>query len=381
MAKRSSRKTKTEAPVATSNDPNVQPYLGALNNLANGDKAVGRGLAGGAELGSLLGYTSGGLGRVDESFDPAMQELYNRVKAESFLGGHQQSDEVTNALSNMQATSNRAQQFDPTLSSILEQRNQQYQQAGQVDPMIQELIQLRKNNLGGYSTPEMVAMQEQAQSGLNQSLDTGLRALRMGQAAGGPRGAASNIGAVPLTAQFANAQQNLQRQLILDNYNAKQVALDKYGGLIQDVDKNKFDRQQQTLNSYSNDANQFNNDFINNQVVANNSFSTAAQNANQFAIKDRADRLNNFINFTGNLRNDLYNRHLENLNRIAAEKSGFLTTTLGGGAFAGEQQGRRDAYDLGLKNIDAQKALFEGGGGTEWSSGNSGGGSGSDSFA
>lgn len=450
-SRKKSGSTKPAYTPVTSSDANIQPYLQAINSLAGNDSKVAAGLLGGAQLGSTM-YAPGSMGRVDESMSPEMQEIFNRYKAESYLGGNQQSEDTTRglelqrqaaenaSLSNPQvqaalgylsqaagdsslsnpaikaaldradATAASTSTMNSNLSSILDERRKQYRHSGEIDPMVQELINLRKSGLEGLSSAEMTAAREQGQSELNRSMGTALRNLKISQLGGGPRGQSSMIGAVPIVSNFANAQQGLERKLILDNYDAKQNALGAYSDLIQDVDKNRYARQQQTLDSLSGDTSNFNNDFIKNRLAAQQAadasrqgymglqqsgagnFASGLNAANQnaantagtygnnaadvykFNINDRESRFNNFINFYGNMRTDLYNRQLENLNRLLAEKSGMSTSILGGGAFASEQAGRSENFELGKENLKLQQSMFggRGGGSSNWGTGNKG---------
>ena len=458
MASRGRRSQEKAAPAPKppvslqSSDPNVQPYLEAMNNFAGTDAGLGRGLLGGAQLGSLM-YGPGSMGRVNEDLHPEEVEIYNRLKGESFLGGNQTSADTTNALNQLRQASEfanpnnaltqqalgdlksasqfasmdsggvqtglqradnlvqQAQTMDPRLGNILDARRNEYNNARTLDPNMQNLLSLREQGLQGLNSAEMMAAREQGQSELNRAMATSNRALaQSGLANGGPRGNARGITALPNAAQFAQAQGDLERKLILDNYNAKQQGLNSYGGLVQDIDNNNFNRAQATLGAYSQDASTFNQNQINNQLNANNAYNQAylgynqnaqqaagnlqsgvnsasqmatqagqaygslANNVNQFNIQDRASRLNNFVNYQGNLRTDLYNRNLENLNRIATEKAGMASSIFSGGAFASSQIGQQQSFDLAKENLDLQKSIWGSGGRSSggWSSGNSG---------
>ena len=475
MASRGKRKDKKPAAPAPkpqvnlqSQDPNIAPYLPALNNFAGTDEQLGQGLLGGAQLGSLM-YAPGSMGRVNEQLHPEEVDIYNRMKAESFLGGNQNSPDVNRSLANLQnaaqfaSTSNpltqnalgdlnsasqyarmdsggvqtalgradalaqQAQTMDPRLTSILDARRNEYNNSQNMDPLVNELLGLRREGLQGLNSQEMLAAREQGQSELNRGMQTANRSLmQSGLANNGPRGNARGIGALPTQQAFANAQGDMERKLILDNYSAKQEGLNQFGGLVQDIDNNKFARGQQTLGAYSQDASNFNQNMIGNQLNANNAYNQAyqgfnqnaqnaasglqagvnsasqmatqsaqayasgANNVNQFNIQDRTNRLNNFVNYQGNLRTDLYNRNLENLNRIAAEKAGMASSIFSGGAFKSSQIGQQQSFDLASQNLQLQKDIWGSGGsrggsgssgGNSWAAGNSGTSSGGgDSF-
>jgi len=191
------------------------------------------------------------------------------------------------------------------------------------DPLVQEALNLRRASLSGMSPEAMLAAREQGQAGINRSLSSGIRTL--GNAVGGPRGNAFGIQALPILAQAAQSQAGLERGLTMDNENLKQKNLD--------------------------------------------SFTSEAGRAAEFNITSRRNQYNDYVNFSTGLRSDLYSRHLDNLNRIAMEKSGMQSSIFGGGAFKSEQLGREAADKLAQENLDFQKSM--------WKSGNSGKSSGS----
>lgn len=298
-----------------------------LKSMAGGDGAIEKGFQGGAEIANAL-FAPGSLGRVSETASADQNAIDARLK------GLSEPD------------------VDPTLRGFLDRANATATSAQTLDPELQNVLNTRKSALGGLSSSELLATKEMAQAGFNQSLGSAVRALRIGQGGSGPGGRASNIAAMPLTAQYANSQADLQRKLVLDQYKAQTDARD----------------------AYSRDAQGIIGGFQANQIAANNAAGAAASTV----LNDRTTRFNNYIQYNTGLRNDLYNRQLQNLNAIAAEKSGQSAAIFGGGAFAAQQQGADQSFELGKQNLDLQNKIYSrnnSGGGSSGGSQNSPGGS------
>jgi len=420
-----------------SSNPWLQPYLGALSLLASGDPKVANSLLAGGELGSLL--FANGLGRIDETLDPGSQELLDRYKAESFLGGNQMSPEVRQSLDMLGSAAQNAQsalpgtssalgslygqgqnlisqgqgaldaanaqlatagQLSPEMQQIWNLRNEQLGTATQLDPALQNTLSLYEQALGGLSTQEMAAARDLGTQGLNRSYQTALADLRAGQA-GGPRGPASNIQALPLSQNYLQASGDLQKQLILEDYAAKQSALSRYGSLAQDIDAAKYARLAAATGALENtantiDTNRFSRpqqalsllgsllgqqgglitgqqgvmqaqqglDQAQQQLAINaaGAYSTAAQNRQAFEIADRAARLDSYQNLYNSYRTDLMNRQIFNLNQMAREKSGLIGSIFGAGSFGESQQGRLESNDIAREALKAAQNFGAGGG-------------------
>jgi hypothetical protein len=305
-----------------------------LKDIAGGDAAIEKGFEGGAKIGASL-FAPGSLGRVDESASADQIAIDARLKGLS------------------------EPNVDPLLQGSLDRANKNAEDAQTLNPELQNVLDLRKAALGGLSSDQLLATKEMAQAGMNQSLTSAVRALRVGQGGQGPRGAASNIGTIPLTSQYANSQADLSRQLILDDWKSKQDALGAYSGDAKDIIGG----------------------FETNKLQTNQAASNAATNA----INDRSTRFNNYVNYNTALRNDLYSRQLQNLNTVAAEKSGQASAIFGGGSFAAQQAGEVKSFELANKNLELQKDIFKnnysgGGGGGEEDSSTSPGSGDEDTF-
>lgn len=299
-----------------------------LKDMAGGDEAIEKGFQGGAKIGAAL-FAPGSLGRVSETATEDQTAIDARLKGLS------------------------EPNVDPLLQGSLDRANKAAEDAQTLDPELQNVLNLRKAALGGLSSTELLATKEMAQQSMNQSLTSAVRALRVGQGGQGPRGAAANIGTIPLTSQYANSQADLSRQLILDDWKSKQDALGAYSGDAKDIIGG----------------------FQTNKLQANQAASNVATNV----VNDRSTRFNNYVNYNTALRNDLYSRQLQNLNTIAAEKSGQASAIFGGGSFAAQQQGEVKSFELANKNLDLQKDIFKnnyggGGGGGEEETTSPGGG-------
>lgn len=293
-----------------------------LTALAGGDKAILGGLQGGAQIGASL-FAPGALGRVSETASAEQSDILQNLKDKGNWN-----------------------QADTALQPSIDRAEANARDASTMTPEQRKILELREGALGGLNSEQLLATKEQAQSGFNQSLTSAVRALRVGQGGTGPSGAAGNIAAMPLTAQYANSQAGLQRQLILDQYNAQTSARD----------------------AYSNDAKDITNSVQANRIATN----TQAAGLAKDAIADRASRYNNYVSYDTQLRQDLLGRQLQNLNTIAAEKSGQSAAIFGGGSFASQQQGQQQSFELGKQNLDLQKDIFN----TQKNAGSGGGGGG-----
>ena len=178
--------------------------------MAGGDEAIEKGFQGGAKIGAAL-FAPGSLGRVSETATEDQTAIDARLKGLS------------------------EPNVDPLLQGSLDRANKAAEDAQTLDPELQNVLNLRKAALGGLSSTELLATKEMAQQSMNQSLTSAVRALRVGQGGQGPRGAAANIGTIPLTSQYANSQADLSRQLILDDWKSKQDALGAYSGDAKDI--------------------------------------------------------------------------------------------------------------------------------------------------
>lgn len=290
-----------------------------LKDIAGGDAAIEKGFEGGAKIGAAL-FAPGSLGRVSEEASEDQLAIDARLKG--------------------LADPN----VDPLLQKAIDRTEKTADDFQTLDPNLQQVLDLRKAALGGLNSEQLLATKEMAQQSMNQSLTSAVRALRVGQGGGGPRGAAANIGTIPLTSQYATSQADLSRKLILDQYKAQADARDAFAADSKDIIGG----------------------FQANRLSANQ----AANNAAITAINDRSNRFNNYINYNTALRNDLYGRQLQNLNTVAAEKSGQASSIFGGGAFAAQQQGEQKSFELAEKNLEIQKDIFKnqmggGGGGDE----------------
>jgi hypothetical protein len=151
-----------------------------------------------------------------------------------------------------QATLERQAELDAALAKG-EAKGKEYFGAGSLgrleNPYAKEqsdILARRKSSLAGLAAPEYQALREDAYSGLNQGLQTGLRQLRSQQGASGVRGGAATAQGMNLANAAQQQRRGLERDLLLKNYGIKQEALGNYektaGGLSQ------FDQGMQKYN-------------------------------------------------------------------------------------------------------------------------------------
>lgn len=290
-------------------NPGLLTHAGNL--LANGDPAISQGFSAGGNIGQAL-FGNGALGRVREVLSPEQVELFMRQKAESYQGG-QRSPEAASALSMLQGAA---------------------QSEGQsIDPYVKQALELRQSQLGGFSPQEFQLMRETGAEQLNRQLQTGLRAANLRNNVAGIEGGARGIVPQDLAVQALQARRGLERDLQVENLAEKQRRLSGFENLAQSVSNENFQRRNASINNYNN----------------------ALFGREQFETADRAARLQAFTDFQRGLEDFVLQRQVFNLGQAAAEKSGYLSSFLGGGQFAAAQQGRKTAEELAREQIAAAR--------------------------
>lgn len=374
--------------------PTLQQINSATQPIFGGDPALSKAGAAGANLGALL-FGNQGLGRVTEAIDPQLEELFFRLREESFLGGKQNTPAETNAIQQASTAANNAQLTNPLVAEAIQNArnlalgagnisaNQQgvidasrseYQNARNISPLLQEAVDAQRASLQGLQQPELLALRESLESSANRNLQSGIAQLQAGGLVNG--GAAGT--STPITAQYADAQRGLQRDVLLAQQQAREAALNRFSDTAQTIDNNGFARAQAALSALSGNVQGIENELFNRQLNANNQFTNTlgssidrsgalatnafnvANTLNTQNIADRTQRLQNFANFNQNLRNDILARQIFNLNQVAAEKAGLTTSIFDAAGFAAAQEGRKEANALAEKQIEAAKAFGAG---------------------
>lgn len=293
----------------------------AIEQLAGGDANLKNSFLAGLGISGLGSPTVdasqgffpfGSLGRVTDTLQPDQAELLNRFKGESFIGGQ------------------RSGETQAGLDFLFNLRDT----AGQTDPVLQEILDLRRGGLEGLTGQELQGFREQGAEEINRQLQTGLRGLSIGAAGRGVRGGAAGIGSRDLVRQSVDARGDLERDLFLANVAERNRRLNEFQGLASQIDNNRFGRQFEA--------------------------GTAAQQAlfgtEQAETSDRLNRLNQFANLQEGIRNSLLQRQIFNINQLGREKAGQLGVLFGAGGFGAQQGAQQQAFDLAGEQLDILKS-------------------------
>lgn len=215
------------------------------------------------------------------------------------------SAEQTASLGNLKAASDQALVRDPRQEQLLNMFLQNAQQ--------------------GLAQPELVALQEAGQQGINNQFQDTLRQLTLRNAGSGISGPAQTIGQNPAILAAIQAQRDLQRDMIGQNLNFRQTNLEK-----------GFDA-----------ANQANNSYFSNVSKAGQDFWTGATTGAQQVLdtqKWNADQSTNFAAgklgaLVGGADWGAQQHYTDEANKIAREAIAASKAAPGGGMGGGQAAG------------------------------------------
>lgn len=312
------------------------------------------------------------LGRINELRTPEQQELLDRSRAESFIGGYN-SPEVTaslnslkkltnpnavpgnqhvdrglNALSSLNAT---AGNVDPRMAESLNFLRGDVDKYAALDPLVQEAIDRARSGLGGLNSAENVALNEQALAGANQDFNSANRALAAATGGSFARGGAANALSRSIANDYAKSlAAGRQNQLLanIDIQNQRSAAYNDlvnssvgnlaanranatgaYNAAATTAAANQFAQRQSAAANYANTANSVYQNRFQNSLNAGNAYANA-MGANQEANRaDRAGRLNAYSNLLASTNADTLNRQIYNQQQGAAENAARMTAYLG----------------------------------------------------
>lgn len=159
---------------------------------------------------------------------------------------------------------------DPSANTqaAIEAMKAQAQNAGNFTPLEQEAIDRDRAALAGLSAPENAALRENAQAGLDRTMQTLLRRQAMSNAGSGIQGNALSARYNPIYRDRADQQRGLERDLLIQNIQEKDAARQAFTNLV----SNRVDAANQR------------------QTTANTNLFGASSNADQFS---RAGQLAN----------------------------------------------------------------------------------------
>lgn len=129
------------------------------------------------------------------------------------------------------------------VAKIIAERQAQLDAAKTRTADTQQIIDLRKANLAGFSPEEINAMRAQEVSQMGRAQSTALRQLRGAQAQAGLRGGAAAAQQANILAQSQAARANVERDLFLQNIAQRRAALGDYESSVRGVEGEEFARR------------------------------------------------------------------------------------------------------------------------------------------
>ncbi len=284
-----------------------------LQQLSNGDSEINNALQAGSGLGNLF-FGAGSLGRVGEGL--TADQATALIQSRGLVGQNPRLD-----------------QDQAQLNNVVDFATQIGQTQGVSDDV---LLALEKNREGidGFTAPEKAAFLDEGQAAINANLATALRGAQLGNQGANRRGSITAVPTIGAAANAAESSRGLQRDFSLANADLRDRRLGAFGNLALGVDNTRFDRGLQNFG------------------VQN----AASQTLRDQRNSDFANAINSqqgFQNILQSTRNDLLNRRTFNLNQLSREKQGQVGSIFGAGGFGAQQQGQRQAFELGNKQIES----------------------------
>lgn len=188
---------------------------------------------------------------------------------------------------------------------------------------ISDVLKRRREALAGYSNAEQVAARENGTNQLNRATESSRRQIANIQSNTGVRGGAASAQQAQALYQGVEARANFERQLFLDNENAKRDALNAYETSATQSERDQFARQAAQVDLYKTNLGQESNERKLSQFNLDQQFRERQiqQSNNQSQIN--AEKFN--------LDQEIESRRIDqfNLEQRAKERFGQLGTSLG----------------------------------------------------
>lgn len=138
----------------------------------------------------------------------------------------------------------------PEMKAYLDQVKQYMTGAGNLTGLEQESLDLMRGTLGGYNSPEVQAMREQAMQEINRQYQTQASQLARQQARGGVRGGAATAQMQDLGVGKMQTAGNLERDLLVKNAEEAQRRKEAFNSLIRQTEDARTGRQSIFGNMY-----------------------------------------------------------------------------------------------------------------------------------
>lgn len=116
--------------------------------------------------------------------------------------------------------------------AALQAATQFREQAGGVDPEIQAIIERRRAELGGFTTPEQEALRQNALSGIGQQFQAGLRSAQAFNLGRGIRGGLAGRAFQPVAQQAFQARRGLESDIFQQEIGERARRLQEFEGLV-----------------------------------------------------------------------------------------------------------------------------------------------------
>lgn len=340
--------------------PYNQQLFDQLSALTGGDPTLTNAFAAGLGLSGLGApgidpssgfFGFGSLGRVDETQDPRLTGLLDKLQAD--LGGVKRDSTTNEAITNLMRTQTSPIFQGAVPEEIINSLRKQISTAGSPTTYEQEVIDRRRAGLDGLTAQENTALREQGQAGLDRAFQTNLRAgLAQNNLAGRQGGANSNL-LRDLNLDSLQANRGLSRDILLANIDERNRRLNEYQDLATGLSNRAFDRRLQGNTALSGIL--FNRDTANAQqrLSAAEAINQNLLDRQRFEESSRANRYATYGNTLFAAQQDALNRRLQNLNQLAKEKQGQIGLLFGSGQFGAAQQAQNRSFDLAQQGLNS----------------------------
>lgn len=322
-----------------------------LDVLAGGDPAISGALRSGQAIGDMF-FSEGSLGRLDPSI--IQDEALALNRARELMQQNPRLDEQQRAINRLESMSG-ALGFDPQ------------QQIGRIDGVDAQfgnftdaetsaLNMLQERAMQGLSPEERTAYLEQGRSGINKALATANAGAAQQNLARGAQGGIANIPFFDTAMAALSAENELQRNLRLEDVAARDRRVSEFANLAPQMTTNVANRATAGAMNSLNARLGVTGQQFNQMLGANTAFAQGAMNQRNSDVSNAINTLASFYNSTLNpILSRQVGSQVFNLNNLANELSGRIGSIFTAGSFGAAQQGQRNAYDLGLRQIDAAR--------------------------
>jgi hypothetical protein len=158
--------------------------------------------------------------------------------------------------------------------------------AGTESAAVREYLnRLKAQSEQGLMAPELTALREQGQTGIQDALSSAMRELRIGQAGRGVAGAGVSPAGYNLTNQALQSMRDLERDILLQNMGFKTAQQDKWGSGEVANSQDLWNRQTGAVNNLNAITNQNFETYWGARNAANNTFGGLSGSADQDIMK------------------------------------------------------------------------------------------------